>query len=98
MKTILLFATMIGITVSCGSEDSMTDEDEYRRIAWEYIDGDLDTTIIGGIHTGRVKSDSFYNLPSVSVTWNTTVDALLGPLTVHINPLTQQVMGINLRD
>lgn len=69
----------------------------YCRIAWAYIDGDHDDTIIGRMNDGIVRTDHYGDTATISVTWHTTQDALLGPITVHIDPFTMEVIGINPR-
>lgn len=69
----------------------------YRQIAWAYIDGEHNETIIGNMDDGVVRSDHYGVEPTVSVTWRTTQDALLGLITVHIDPINTKVLGINPR-
>ena len=92
-----LYAIIL-LTVACYSSGGTFDDDEYRRIAWEYIDGNHDETIIGGMNDGVVKEYEDRGTPMVSVTWHTTEDALLGPLTVNINRRSKCVVGIVPRD
>jgi hypothetical protein len=90
--------TIILLTVACYSSGEPFDDDEYRRIAWEYIDGDHDETIIGGMYDGEVSEYMDLVTPMVGVTWHTTEDALLGPITVNINRRSKCVVGITPRD
>ncbi len=69
----------------------------YRQIAWDYIDGEHNETIMGNMDDGIVQSDHYGDALTVSVTWHTTQDALVGPITIHIDPYSMEVVGINPR-
>jgi hypothetical protein len=73
---------------------------EYRKIAWDYINGESDKTILGDWYDGKVDSEAIYSATqdtSISVTWNTTEDDLLGPITVYIQLDKKKVLGCDPR-
>lgn len=70
------------------------DETDYRTIAWNYLSERERATVIGGIESGRVQPAKWQEKDVVSVMFNTTDDALLGPIIVYIDPATKTVSGI----
>ena len=98
MSKIISLSFIILILFSCDSS-SDNSEEKYLDIAWSYIDGNNDTTIIGGKQNGVVNLNSTWGegIPSITVRFNTTEDALLGPITVHISKVTKKILGVDLR-
>ncbi len=92
---LVLFAAMPG----CESKiNSVTGDDmEYRTIAWNHITEQEKATVTGDWRTARVQTTQWNNKAAVSVTFNTTEDALLGPIVVIIDPQTKKVVQQLLR-
>ncbi len=73
---------------------------KYREDAWEYIGGSTDKTIIGTMYDGKFKDNTTYDITdgaSFTISWNTTQDALLGPITVHFSKTENKILGMELR-
>lgn len=69
------------------------DETEYRIIAWNDLSERERATVIGDRNSGRVKRDRWREKDVIAVTFNTTEDALLGPIILYIDPQTKKVVG-----
>ncbi|MGH7454184.1 MAG: hypothetical protein ACRENG_22715 [bacterium] len=87
---LVLFAAMLG----CESKiNSVTGDDmKYRTIAWNHIDAQEKATVTGDWRTARVQNTQWNDKTAVSVTFNTTDDALLGPIVIMIDPPTKKVV------
>lgn len=87
---IVLFAAILG----CESKiNSVTGDDmEYRTIAWNYITEQEKATVTGDWRAARVQVTQWNDKTAVSVTFNTTEDALLGAIVVIIDPQTKKVV------
>ncbi len=83
----VILAAMLG----CESKiNSVTGDDmEFRTIAWNYITEPEKATVTGDWRAARVQATQWNGIAAVSVTFNTTDDALLGPLVLMIDPPTK---------
>jgi hypothetical protein len=90
LAVLVLFAAMLG----CESKiNSVTGDDmEFRTIAWNYITEQEKATVTGDWHAARVQVTQWNDKAAVSVTFNTTNDALLGPIVIMIDPPTKKVV------
>ena len=68
------------------------DDMEYRTIAWNSITEQEQATVTGDWRAANVESRQWNDQPAVSVTFNTAVDALLGPIIIMIDPQTKKVV------
>jgi hypothetical protein len=80
--------------LGCESKiNSVTGDDmEYRTIAWNHLTEPEKATVIGDWRAARVQARQWNDKAAVSVTFNTTDDALLGPIVVIIDPQTKKVV------
>ncbi|MCI0696154.1 hypothetical protein L0337_29650 [candidate division KSB1 bacterium] len=87
---LILCAAMLG----CESKiNSVTGDDmEFRTIAWNYITEPEKATVTGDWRTAKVQTTQWNDKTAVSVTFNTTDDALLGPIVIMIDPPTKKVV------
>lgn len=90
------FAVFVIIAASLGCEskiNSVTGDDmEYRTIAWNHITEQEKATLTGDWREARVQTMQWNDKAAVSVTFNTTDDALLGPIVVVIDPPAKKVV------
>ena len=95
----VLCAVMLAFLFMACSLPKNDGYDEYREIAWKYIDGDHDHTIIGGQYDGKIEVATYGpdQIPAVGVSWNTIDDMLLGPIMVYVSIETKEVLGMGLR-
>lgn len=97
---LLMFASLIAML---GCEHDMSanqvlrltanDETDYRAIAWNSLSERDRTTVTGGLKSGRVQPAKWQEKDVVSVMFNTTEDALLGPIIIYIDPQMKTVVG-----
>ena len=87
---LILFAAML----DCESKiNSVTGDDmEYRTLAWNYLTEQEKTTVVGDWRAAKVEATQWNDKAAVSVAFNTTADALLGPIIVIIDPQTKKVV------
>jgi hypothetical protein len=87
---LIIFVAMLG----CESKiNSVTGDDmEYRTIAWNHITEQEKATVTGDWRAAKVQTTQWNDKTAVSVTFNTTDDALLGPIVVVIDPPTKKVV------
>jgi hypothetical protein len=90
------FAVLVILAAMLGCEskiNSVTGDDmEYRTIAWKHITEQEKATVTGDWRAARVQAMQWNDKAAVSVTFNTTDDALLGPIVVVIDPPTKTVV------
>lgn len=90
------FAVLVILAATLGCEsriNSVTGDDmEYRTIAWNYITEQERATVVGDWRAARVQTRQWNGKTAVSVTFNTTEDALLGPIVVIIDPQTKKIV------
>ena len=87
---LILFAAMLGCEPKTNSAND--DDMEYRTIAWNYITEPEKATVTGDWHAARVQVTPWNDKTAVSVTFNTTNDALLGPIVIMIDAPTKKVV------
>ena len=108
-KILLLLILIIPFMNSCKKESDKDEYMIYREIAWNYLgEQDKSSVIIDWkkaevfetIYTPwpQAEGEELYPVPAFAVIFKTNLDALLGPITVYINPDNNEVLGIGLRD
>lgn len=87
--------------------NKIKDEESFREIAWSKLSEEEKRTIVtesdkaivlleDGENIGY-KLDKKKRKVVVSVTYNTELDGLLGPITMYFDPSTKELIGYNLR-
>lgn len=71
---------------------------QIREIAWNYLSGQEKSTAIMDWQEATVVQSSFNGVSVYAVTFKTSMDALLGPITVYVSTSTKIVLGQDLRD
>ncbi len=96
--------------LQCCKKDNETDKYMiYREIVWNYLSEQDKATVsidwenaevIETVYAGwpQAKGEELYPVPAFAVIFKTSNDALLGPITIYINPETNSVLGVGLRD
>jgi hypothetical protein len=88
------------ISKKSSSLQSLTadEEEDLKLLAWNYLVEKGATTTITHPYTDAVLAETFVdNIETITVTFSTTDNALLGPIVVYINAGTKQVTGIAKR-
>lgn len=91
----LLFSLVITVAACQDKEDQEADFSKFREIAYNYLDDSTQETIVGNWKKAFVRKNGNGNY---EVLFNTTYDALLGPIVVEIDGKTRVVIGIYPRD
>ncbi|MGH7601573.1 MAG: hypothetical protein ACREOI_34870 [bacterium] len=87
---LVIFAAMLGCEPKINSAND--GDMEYRTIAWNSITEQEKATVTGDWRTAKVQATQWNDKTAVSVTFNTTDDALLGPIVIMIDPPTKTVV------
>lgn len=93
----LVMILLIPFIEGC-KKDNETDSDlQIREIAWNYLDAQAKATV--NVDWGKAPvAETMYNGAKVyAVTFNTTDDALLGPIIVYVDAFSKVVLGETLR-
>jgi hypothetical protein len=96
-KLIILILALIPFISSCKKEKGTDSNSQVREIAWNSLSEQAKSTVIVDWKQAPVI-ESTYNQKSVyAVSFNTSDDALLGPITVYVDTSTKVVLGQALR-
>ncbi len=97
-KLVILFLALNPVVSNCSKETEADLQLQIREIAWNSLSEQEKLTVNVDWKQAPV-SESSYNQKSVyAVRFNTTYDALLGPITVYVDISTKVVLGQALRD
>ena len=96
-KLIILILALIPIISGCKKENATDSNLQIREIAWNSLNEQAQSTVIVDWKQA-VVSESTYNQKSVyAVRFNTSDEALLGPIIVYVDISTKVVLGQALR-
>ena len=96
-RVIILILALIPIISGCKKEKATDSNLQIREIAWNSLDAQAKSTVIVDWKQA-VVSESTYNQKSVyAVRFNTSGDALLGPIIVYVDISTKVALGQALR-
>ena len=90
MITLIL---LIAVTFSITYYNKKT-KTTYQKIAWETLDKNSKDKIIGIMEKSKVTKDTIDGKTRVYVSFHAVDEAMLGPITVIINPGTKKPEGI----
>ena len=97
----LLLLTVLLRGCACDRNPAASSPDyKYRRSAWESLSNEERSTVTGIWQRTPVESCNYCETgqSAICVTFNTTMDALLGPIVVYIEPDSYEILGYALRD
>ncbi|MFA6278068.1 MAG: hypothetical protein WC622_15045 [Pedobacter sp.] len=97
IKLLIAIILCIATLSACKKEDARISDATYREIAWNYLDPSSKTTVTTQWQKASVTYEKRDNKDMVTVMFNTTQDALLGPIFVYIDSKNQKVVGIGAR-
>ncbi len=99
MKNLLIIiVVLIAFMSGCKKEDETDPNLQIREIAWNYLSDQEKATVNVDWQQAPVTESSFNCVNAYAVTFNTSMDALLGPITVYVSTSKKVVLGQNLRD
>jgi hypothetical protein len=101
MKNLILFCIALIPFISGCKKESKTDTDlttmQIREVAWNYLDSHQKSTVNVDWKQAPVTESSFNGVKAYLVTFNTTEDALLGPIMVYVD-MSGKALGQAMRD
>ena len=99
MKNLVIFIIALIPFISGCKKDSETDPNmQIREIAWNYLSDQAKSTVNVDWKKAPVTESSFNGIKAFAVTFNTTEDALLGPITVYVSISSRVALGQDMRD
>lgn len=97
-EIIVLFICLLPIISGCDKDELNGEFKEYIEIAWNSLTEDEKSTVIGEWEEAHVEATSYQQKSVYAIRFNTSYDALLGPIIVYIDVETKKVLGQALRD
>ena len=99
MKIIVIILLALIPLISGCKKDCETDPNmQIREIAWNYLNDEVKSTVNVDWRKAPVTETTFNGVSAYSVTFNTSLDHLLGPITVYVSASEKVVLGQDLRD
>ncbi|MEI6137688.1 MAG: hypothetical protein WCP85_00405 [Mariniphaga sp.] len=96
-KLIILILALIPIISNCKKENEAYSELQIREIAWYSLGEQEKLTVNVDWKQAPVSESTFYQKRVYAVRFNTTNDALLGPIVVYVDVSTKVVVGYATR-
>ncbi|KQC00280.1 hypothetical protein [Pedobacter sp. Hv1] len=96
-KMVMVLSLFLMSMTACKKDKTEITDQEYRTIAWNYLNATQKATVNTNWETAPVLRPSAENPESVSVRFGTTQDALLGPIMVYISIQDKTKIGIGGR-
>ncbi|WP_316787164.1 hypothetical protein [Pedobacter frigiditerrae] len=98
VKDVLIVLSIILFVFSgCKKDRPIDKETRYREIAWNYLSANAKTTVITPLQNAVITFETRDGVDVAAVMFNTTQDALLGPIFVYISIKDNKVLGIGAR-
>ena len=103
----LCFAIILSVISlgACKKEGVTSTEYDYRRIAWNYLDASSKATVISDWRKAPITysqgvpfAPTYKDEQIAAVRFNTSNDAILGPIVVFIAVESKKVVGVGLRE
>jgi hypothetical protein len=96
-KILAIFIAIMPFISNCSKENTPELDEQIRKIAWNSLSSPEKSTVTTAWHCAKVESATYNNRNVYAVMFNTTNDALLGPITVYVEVSTKHVLGQALR-
>lgn len=98
---IIICVALIPFFLACKKE-SETDTDlttmQIREVAWNYLDAQQKSTVNVDWKQAPVAESNYNGVNAYVVSFNTTEDALLGPIMVYVDMAGKVALGQAMRD
>lgn len=98
MKNLVLILIVCFSFTQCTKEEPKSKELQIRENAWNALTEQQKSTITTEWKNAPIIESTFNNTPAYRVTYQTTDNALLGPITVYVDKDTYEYLGQDLRD
>mgnify|MGYP007111628339 CR=1 FL=1 len=97
-KTLIILVVVLLSLVPCCKDENDTDyKVQIREIAWASLEDQEKSTVIADWKQAPVAETTYMDKSVYSVTFNTSDDALLGPIIIYVDENTHAVLGQALR-
>jgi hypothetical protein len=97
MKKLIIFTfALLTLILSC-QKDNDTDPMQIREIAWNSLSDQEKLTVTIDWKQAIVSESTFNGKNAYAVRFNTSMDALVGPIVVYIDSSSKVVLGRNAR-
>lgn len=97
IRLLIILGLFVTLVSACKKEDAKISDATYREIAWNYLDATSKATVTTQWQNAPVTYENRDNKDVAAIMFNTTQDALLGPIFVYIDIKDQKVLGIGAR-
>ena len=95
-RFIILLLAIIPLLNSCKKEEASNNQ--YQEIAWNSLSAYEKSTVIGKWQDATTIETTFNNKKAILVTFQTTNNALLGPITITIDAESKIIVDKGIRD
>jgi len=92
-KHFVLLMLVLGAALTACKKTSM----DCRETAWEYIGAEQQATVTGDWKQAPVFHVTYSGKKACKIRFNTTDDALIGPIVVYVDEADGTVLGQDLR-
>jgi hypothetical protein len=96
-KLIILLFGVATLFAACDKDDDVTYA-EIREIAWNSLSSQEKSTVTVDWNEAPVNTVVYNSKKAYSVTFQTNLDELLGPIVIYIDRNTLKIVGQNARD
>jgi hypothetical protein len=97
-RLIILVLTLMPVFSGCKKDNESDSKMQIRAIAWNSLSEHAKLNVIVDWRQAPVIESTYKGKRAYAVCFNTSDDALLGPLTVYIDASSKIVLGQGLRD
>ncbi len=96
-NVLIVLSVLLCVFSACKKDRPMDKETHYRELAWNYLGANAKTTVITPQKNAVITYETRDGVNVAAVMFNTTQDALLGPIFVYISIKDNKVLGIGAR-
>lgn len=98
---VIVIMALIPFIFGCKNEnekDPVLSDMQIREIAWNSLSDNDKSTVIVDWQQAPVAKSTYNGISAYSVIFNTSLDGLLGPITVYVSTSTKAVIGRDMRE
>jgi hypothetical protein len=102
-KLFILFIALIPFISSCEKDNNLEPKDQIdpynqiREIAWNSLDTQQKSTVSIEWKDAKVELTTYQSKSAYSVIFQTTDEAILGPIIIYVDSSSNAVLGMGLR-
>ncbi len=96
-NAVVVLSIILFVFSACKKDRPVDKETKYREMAWAYLNDNAKKTVIAPWVNAVITYEKKDDKDVVAVMFNTTQDALLGPIFVYISIKENNILGIGAR-